>query len=158
MPQPPLDIHKYFTAKLPHIHEKYPPGTGGTGPRSEWPEGTLKGVEVVDDFDSKVKQCTYMTTWTGTGTPSKPSSSTPRWSMTKCHADEADFEQLPKELIYPEPYHKYPKTVQVANDLPDDFRTSQDLSKGEYEDNAGSTSVTARSSAGQRVVMRRWRA
>jgi len=59
MPQPPLDIHKYLKFVLPPVAERYPPGTGGTGARSEWPEGTLKGIETVDDFSKLVTDCEY---------------------------------------------------------------------------------------------------
>lgn len=58
MPQPPLDVRKYLSFQLPHIHEKYPPGTGGTGPRVSW-DGNLKGVEVIDNFGQDVKKCEY---------------------------------------------------------------------------------------------------
>ena len=57
MPQPPLQIEKYLETPLPHLREQYPPGTGGTGKRSDWSEGTLKGVQVIDDFQAQVKQC-----------------------------------------------------------------------------------------------------
>jgi len=56
MPQPPLDVHKYLSNNLPQIRESYPPGTGGTGPRESW-DGTLKGVEVIEDLDQKVTEC-----------------------------------------------------------------------------------------------------
>jgi len=58
MPQPPLDIVKYLTKPLPSLREAYPPGTGGTGPRAEWPEGTLKSVQVIEGFGAQVKDCT----------------------------------------------------------------------------------------------------
>ncbi|CAD6576840.1 MAG: hypothetical protein TREMPRED_001782 [Tremellales sp. Tagirdzhanova-0007] len=50
MPQPPLEVSKYLASPLPSLREQYPPGTGGTGPRAEWPEGTLNGVQEIDDF------------------------------------------------------------------------------------------------------------
>lgn len=53
MPQPPLDVQKYLSKPLPQIRESYPPGTGGTGPRAEW-EGSLKGVQVIDDLNERV--------------------------------------------------------------------------------------------------------
>jgi hypothetical protein len=56
MPQPAFEVKKYLSAPLPQIREQYPPGTGGTGPRATW-DGNLKGVEVIDDLDEKVKQC-----------------------------------------------------------------------------------------------------
>lgn len=59
MPQPPVDVHKYFNQPLPRIADKYPPGTGGTGARKEWSEGTLKGVEVVENFGSLVSDCKH---------------------------------------------------------------------------------------------------
>jgi hypothetical protein len=59
MPQPALDIHKYLKFALPAVSEKYPPGTGGTGARSEWPEGTLKGIETLDNFGELVTACEY---------------------------------------------------------------------------------------------------
>ncbi|GFZ42817.1 hypothetical protein JCM24511_00535 [Saitozyma sp. JCM 24511] len=56
MPQPPLDIVKYLGTPLIPLREQYPPGTGGTGPRADWAEGTLKGVEVIQDFEDKVNE------------------------------------------------------------------------------------------------------
>ncbi|BEI79586.1 hypothetical protein CcaverHIS002_0101150 [Cutaneotrichosporon cavernicola] len=96
MPQPPLDVHKYFNKPLWRIADKYPPGTGGTGARKEWPEGTLTGVEVIEDFDKLVLEY---------------------------------FDKFPKAPIYPSPYYKYPKFVQVEYELPEVFKTSQDLQK-----------------------------
>jgi hypothetical protein len=58
MPQPPFEVAKYLSTPLPAFREQYPPGTGGTGPRAEWPEGTLKGVQVIDDFQNQVSSCT----------------------------------------------------------------------------------------------------
>lgn len=60
MPQPPLDIVKYLSKPLPGLREAYPPGQGGTGPRAEWPEGTLKSVQVIDGFSAQVKDCTSL--------------------------------------------------------------------------------------------------
>lgn len=57
MPQPALKVAEYLSTPLPALREQYPPGTGGTGPRSEWPEGTLRSVQVVDDFADQVKSC-----------------------------------------------------------------------------------------------------
>ena len=57
MPQPPIEIKKYLETPLPSLREQYPPGTGGTGPRAQWPEGTLKSVQVMDDFDAAAKKC-----------------------------------------------------------------------------------------------------
>ena len=57
MPQPPLDIVKYLTKPLPNLREQYPPGTGGTGPRSDWPEGTLETIEVIEGFNDHVQTC-----------------------------------------------------------------------------------------------------
>lgn len=57
MPQPPLDVHKYFNKPLWRIADKYPPGTGGTGARSDWSEGNLEGIEIIDDFPQLVKEC-----------------------------------------------------------------------------------------------------
>ena len=57
MPQPPQELVKYLSTPLPQLREQYPPGTGGTGPRSDWSEGTLKGVQVIDDFKARVQQC-----------------------------------------------------------------------------------------------------
>jgi hypothetical protein len=59
MPQPPLDIVKYLGTPLIPLREQYPPGTGGTGPRADWAEGALKGVEVIQDFEDKVNECTW---------------------------------------------------------------------------------------------------
>lgn len=56
MPQPPVDIHKYFNQALPRIADKYPPGTGGTGARKDWDEN-LTGVEVIDNFADQVTKC-----------------------------------------------------------------------------------------------------
>lgn len=56
MPQPPFEVRKYLAKPLPQIRESYPPGTGGTGPRAEW-EGSLKGVEVIDDLNERVTKC-----------------------------------------------------------------------------------------------------
>lgn len=56
MPQPPVDVRKYFGQPLPYIQEKFPIGSG-TGPRAAWPEGTLKGVEVIPNFGELVKNC-----------------------------------------------------------------------------------------------------
>jgi hypothetical protein len=56
MPQPALDIHKFLKFSLPQITEKYPPGTGGTGSRSEW-NGSLKGVETIPNFRELVAEC-----------------------------------------------------------------------------------------------------
>ena len=95
MPQAPVDVPKYFDKPLPYLQEKYPPGTGGTGPRADW-EGNLKGVEVIDDFNSKVKE--YLNS-------------------------------LPKEPVRPNPYVKYPKIVQVQNELPNQLRDPSDLQK-----------------------------
>jgi hypothetical protein len=64
MPQPPLDIVKYLGTPLIPVREQYPPGTGGTGPRADWAEGTLKGVEVIQNFGDKVNECTWG--WTHT--------------------------------------------------------------------------------------------
>ena len=61
MPQPPLDLQKYLSTPLPAVRESYPPGTGGTGPRQDWNEGTLKGVHVIEDFKDLVKACTSLT-------------------------------------------------------------------------------------------------
>jgi hypothetical protein len=58
MPQPPLDVHKYFNKPLWRIPDKYPPGTGGTGARKEWNEN-LSGVEVVEDFGKLVQECEF---------------------------------------------------------------------------------------------------
>lgn len=55
MPQPAFEVQKYLSQPLPHLREQYPPGTGGTGPRASW-DGSLKGVEVIEDLDDKVKQ------------------------------------------------------------------------------------------------------
>ncbi|WVR04016.1 hypothetical protein IAU60_001015 [Kwoniella sp. DSM 27419] len=55
MPQPPLDLNKYLGHPLPPLRESYPPGTGGTGPRAEF-GGSLKGVQVIDDFADEVKK------------------------------------------------------------------------------------------------------
>lgn len=57
MPQPPLDIVKYLSKPLPNLREQYPPGTGGTGPRAEWNEGTLKSVQVIEGFNDQVQKC-----------------------------------------------------------------------------------------------------
>ena len=57
MPQPAQETVKYLSTPLPTLREQYPPGTGGTGPRAEWPEGTLKGVQVIDGFERQVKSC-----------------------------------------------------------------------------------------------------
>lgn len=57
MPQPALDVIKYLSSPLPALREQYPPGTGGTGARAEWSEGTLKGVEVLDGFKESVDKC-----------------------------------------------------------------------------------------------------
>ncbi len=57
MPQPPLEVAKYLASPLPALREQYPPGTGGTGPRAEWPEGTLKGVQEIDGFEQSVSTC-----------------------------------------------------------------------------------------------------
>jgi hypothetical protein len=59
MPQPPFEVQKYLSKPLPQIRESYPPGTGGTGPRAEW-EGSLKGVEVIEDLNEKVTKCTSL--------------------------------------------------------------------------------------------------
>lgn len=59
MPQPSLDIHKYLDHTLPHLYEKYPPGTGGTGARTNWPEGTIKAIEVVPNFAHLAKDCKW---------------------------------------------------------------------------------------------------
>ena len=61
MPQPPIEIKKYLETPLPSLREQYPPGTGGTGPRAQWPEGTLKTVQVMDDFDAAAKKCEPLT-------------------------------------------------------------------------------------------------
>ncbi|ORX36378.1 hypothetical protein BD324DRAFT_491848 [Kockovaella imperatae] len=55
MPQRPQELVKYLSTPLPQLREQYPPGTGGTGPRSDWSEGTLKTVQVIDDFEQQVK-------------------------------------------------------------------------------------------------------
>lgn len=96
MPQAPLDVHKYLNKPLWRIADKYPLGTGGTGARKEWPEGTLEGVEVIEDFKQLVNKY---------------------------------FEGLPNAPVYPSPYYKYPKFVQVSYELPEAFKTSQDLQK-----------------------------
>ena len=56
MPQPALDIVKYLSKPLPALREAYPPGTGGTGPRADW-DGSLKSVQVIDNFAQQVKDC-----------------------------------------------------------------------------------------------------
>ncbi|WOO78950.1 uncharacterized protein LOC62_02G002487 [Vanrija pseudolonga] len=93
MPQPPVDVRKYFGQPLPHIPEKFPIGSG-TGPRAAWPEGTLKGVEVIPNFGELVKN--YIAT-------------------------------LPTQPLQPDPYHNYPKFAVVRSQLPQTFRTAQDL-------------------------------
>jgi hypothetical protein len=57
MPQPPIEIVKYLATPLVPLREQYPPGTGGTGARSEWPEGTLKGIEEIEGFQEQVLGC-----------------------------------------------------------------------------------------------------
>ena len=57
MPQPPLEVSKYLCTPLPSLREQYPPGTGGTGPRAEWPEGTLDGVQEINDFRQLTSAC-----------------------------------------------------------------------------------------------------
>lgn len=57
MPQPPLDVKQYIESPLPPLREQYPPGTGGTGPRADWPEQPLKQVQVIDDFEQQAKEC-----------------------------------------------------------------------------------------------------
>ncbi|RXK41434.1 hypothetical protein M231_01340 [Tremella mesenterica] len=56
MPQPSIQLKKYLCTPLPTLREQYPPGTGGTGPRAEWPQGTLKGVQVIDGFVDGVRE------------------------------------------------------------------------------------------------------
>ncbi|WVO17987.1 hypothetical protein L204_105685 [Cryptococcus depauperatus] len=53
MPQPPFELQKYLGRSMPALREQYPPGTGGTGPRASW-DGSLKGVQVIDDFTEQV--------------------------------------------------------------------------------------------------------
>lgn len=43
------------------------------------------------------------------------------------HPDIKDF---PSDPINPNPYHKYPKFVQVQSQLPEAFKTGQDLQQG----------------------------
>ncbi len=57
MPQPALEVVKYLTTPLPALREQYPPGTGGTGPRKDWSEGTLTGIQVIDGFTNQVNDC-----------------------------------------------------------------------------------------------------
>lgn len=58
MPQPALDIHKYLSFVLPPLQEKYPPGTGGTGARSDF-SGNLQSVETVENFQDLTLDCEY---------------------------------------------------------------------------------------------------
>lgn len=57
MPQPAVSIPDYLATALPPLREAYPPGTGGTGPRQEWPEGKLETVSVIEGLEGKVKEC-----------------------------------------------------------------------------------------------------
>lgn len=59
MPQPTVQIGDYLSTPLPRLREAYPPGTGGTGPRSEW-NGTLKTVGVLQDLEGQVKKCEFV--------------------------------------------------------------------------------------------------
>lgn len=56
MPQPAVSIPDYLATALPPLREAYPPGTGGTGPRQEWPEGKLETVSVIEGLEGKVKE------------------------------------------------------------------------------------------------------
>jgi hypothetical protein len=58
MPQPAFNVVDYLSKEIPYIKEQYPPGTGGTGPRASW-EGSLKTVQVVDDFGKQVNACEW---------------------------------------------------------------------------------------------------
>jgi hypothetical protein len=57
MPQPAVSIPNYLATPLPPLREAYTPGTGGTGPRSEWPEGKLQTVSVIEGLEGKVQEC-----------------------------------------------------------------------------------------------------
>lgn len=56
MPQPTVEIGPYLSTPLPPLREAYPPGTGGTGPRSEW-NGELKRVGVLEGLEGEVEKC-----------------------------------------------------------------------------------------------------
>ena len=62
MPQPTVEIVPYLATPLPPLRESYPPGTGGTGPRSEF-KGALKTVDVIKGLEGDVEKCEseYMT-------------------------------------------------------------------------------------------------
>lgn len=71
MPQPPIDVKKYLGKELPPLREQYPPGTGGTGPRESW-DGSLKTVQVIDDFSEQVKECEWLRVSTASQLPGAP--------------------------------------------------------------------------------------
>jgi hypothetical protein len=109
MPQPAFEVQKYLSKPLPQIREQYPPGTGGTGPRASW-EGSLKGVEVIDDLNERVTKCMSIV------------------FLQDGSRLMVDFEeQVPKEPIQPHPQHKYPKIVQVISKLPSVIKSPSDL-------------------------------
>lgn len=148
MPQPPLDIVKYLGTPLIPLREQYPPGTGGTGPRADWAEGTLKGVEVIQDFEDKVNECTCRRVEFESESPSNPfrpvnrkrrNEATKEWRrrLDLDRADHAparvDLKTVPTEPVRPHPAHKYPKFVQARANLPSVLKSPADLQKCEYD-------------------------
>ncbi|WVF66843.1 hypothetical protein IAT40_001585 [Kwoniella sp. CBS 6097] len=103
MPQPPLDLNKYLTQSLPHLREQYPPGTGGTGPRAEF-NGSLKGVQVIEDFEDQVLQYTKTL-------PSEPVTPHPHFKYPKfSHA----FSTIPNPIKAPSDLQKALSTLPLA--------------------------------------------
>lgn len=47
------------------------------------------------------------------------------------HTDTLDLAKFPTNAVNPSPYKKYPKLVQVVNDIPNPLRKPDDLQKGE---------------------------
>ncbi|KAL7419787.1 hypothetical protein Q5752_005703 [Cryptotrichosporon argae] len=104
MPQPPLDIPKYLASPLPPLREAYPPGTGGTGPRASWPEGTLKGVQVLDDFAAQAKA--YMCTVSSEPVPPHQGFKYPKTAQAITH--------LPNPIKSPADLQKCLSTLPLA--------------------------------------------
>lgn len=131
MPQPAFEVQKYLSQPLPHLREQYPPGTGGTGPRASW-EGSLKGVEVIEDLDQKVKKCMSHPALLRLTNPyfafqGEVGLLRNRWQRQRSDNPDFQSESVPKEAIQPHPKHKYPNIVQVHSKLPPVIKSPTDL-------------------------------